>query len=97
MKLIKQSPQLSSYSYHLLCAHALGFCVQNEDIKVCKQPYSLLTPHTCDASVEQQTRTNAPENMQGELMLIDNQDNAPGGVNGPSGLKHKLEDAEDSQ
>lgn len=69
----------------------------NEDIKVCKQPYSLLTPHTCDASVEQQTRTNAPENMQGELMLIDNQDNAPGGLNGPSGLKHKLEDAEDSQ
>jgi hypothetical protein len=32
--------------------------------------------------------------MQGEMMLIDNQDNANGGVN--SNLKNKLEDAEDS-
>ena len=40
----------------LLCAcndHLVVYLVQNEDIKVCKQPYSLLTPHTCDASVEQ--------------------------------------------
>jgi len=43
----------------------------NEDIKVCKQPYSLLTPHTCDASVEQQTRTNDQDNLQTQMMLLD--------------------------
>jgi hypothetical protein len=42
----------------------------NEDIKVCKQPYTLLSPHTCDASVEQHTRSNANENMQAQMMLL---------------------------
>jgi hypothetical protein len=34
--------------------------------------------------------------MQGEMMLIDNQDNANGGVSGSSNLKNKLDEAEDS-
>jgi len=30
--------------------------LQNEEIKECKQPYTLLSPHTCDVTVEQTQR-----------------------------------------
>lgn len=39
----------------------------NEEIKVCKQPYSLLSPHTCDITVDQSRQF---DNMK-ELMLGD--------------------------
>lgn len=39
----------------------------NEEIKLCKQPYSLLSPHTCDITVDQSRQL---ENMK-ELMLGD--------------------------
>ena len=32
--------------------------VQNEEIKECKQPYTLLSPHTCDVTVEQTQRAS---------------------------------------
>jgi hypothetical protein len=68
-------------------------CVQNEDIKVCKQPYTLLSPHTCDASVEQQTRSNANENMQAQMMLLNNHQSEQSNVAGASGVdKQRDED-----
>lgn len=42
----------------------------NEEIKECKQPYTLLSPHTCDVTVEQTQRTNhEPAGMRS--MVID--------------------------
>lgn len=56
----------------------------NEDIKVCKQPYTLLSPHTCDANVEQQTRSN--ENIQAQMMLLNDHQTEQSNVAGASGV-----------
>jgi len=45
----------------------------NEDIKECRQPYTLLTPHTCDISVEQTSRTAQEQQRRDMLRQEDSQ------------------------
>lgn len=45
--------------------------MQNEEIKECKQPYTLLSPHTCDVTVEQTQRTSHDSANMRNMVLDD--------------------------
>jgi hypothetical protein len=38
--------------------------LQNEEIKECKQPYTLLSPHTCDITVELSSHAKQDASMK---------------------------------